>query len=287
MTSRRLLAHKPGQRKITGVLMVVFFIILSGVVLVPFVSMILTSFKDSSMIIRNGFNLNIDKDILTFENYRYLFSGDHQYFKWFINSIFLTLIQTALTLIISAWVGYGFAFYDFKGKDFLFVCVLVVMMIPFEILMLPLYREIVAMKLNNSYLGIILPYLAHPTAVFFFRQYLTSIPKEIIDAGRIDGCCEYGIFLRLIFPIMQPALAAMAIFVGMFTWNNYLWPLLVLTDSGKFTLPIGLTSLLSPYGNNYKLLIAGAVMSVIPIMILFFSAQRHFIEGMSTGSVKG
>ncbi len=239
------------------------------------------------MIIRNGFNLNIDKDILTFENYRYLFTGEHQYFKWYINSLLLTFVQTALTLIISAWVGYGFAFYNFKGKDFLFICVLIVMMIPFEILMLPLYREIVAMKLNNSYLGIMLPYLAHPTAVFFFRQYLNSIPKEIIDAGRIDGCCEYGIFLRLIFPIMQPALAAMAIFVGMFTWNNYLWPLLVLTDSGKFTLPIGLTSLLSPYGNNYQLLIAGAVMSVIPIMILFFSAQRHFIEGMSTGSVKG
>jgi arabinosaccharide transport system permease protein len=287
MTAHRLSTHRPGQRKMPTVLMILFFVVLCTIVLIPFISMILTSFKDSSMIIRNGFNLNIDKEIMTLENYRYLFSGEHQYFKWYINSLLLTLVQTVLTLIISAWVGYGFAFYNFKGKDALFICVLIVMMIPFEILMLPLYREIVAMELNNSYLGIMLPYLAHPTAVFFFRQYLTSIPKEIIDAGRIDGCCEYGIFFRLIFPIMQPALAAMAIFVGMFTWNNYLWPLLVLTDSGKFTLPIGLTSLLSPYGNNYKLLIAGAVMSVIPIMILFFSAQRHFIEGMSTGSVKG
>jgi arabinosaccharide transport system permease protein len=237
------------------------------------------------MVIRNGFNLKLDR--LTLENYIYLFSGDHQYFRWFGNSLYLTSVQTVLTLFVSAWVGYGFAFYDFKGKDALFVLVLIVMMIPFEILMLPLYREIVAMKLNNSYWGIMLPYLANPIAIFFFRQFLQSIPKDIIDAGRIDGASEYGIFLRLIFPMMKPALAAMAIFIGMTSWNNFLWPLLVLTDSAKFTLPIGLTSLMSPYGNNYMLLISGAVMSVIPIMVLFFSAQKYFIEGMSTGAVKG
>jgi arabinosaccharide transport system permease protein len=161
------------------------------------------------------------------------------------------------------------------------------MMIPFELLMLPMYREIIAMKLNNKYLGIILPYLAHPIAIFFFRQYLQSIPKEIVDAGRMDGCSEYGIFLRLIMPIMKPAFAAMGIYVGMMSWNNFLWPLLVLTDTKKFTLPIGLNSLLGPYGNNFLLLISGSVLSIIPIMILFFSAQKYFIEGMSSGSVKG
>jgi arabinosaccharide transport system permease protein len=156
-----------------------------------------------------------------------------------------------------------------------------------EILMLPMYREIVAMKLTNHFIGIMLPYLANPIAIFFFRQYLQSIPKELLDAGRIDGCSEYGIFLRLILPIMKPAFATMAIFIGMNSWNNYLLPLLVLSDPSKFTLPIGLTSLLGPYGNHYTLLISGAVMSVLPIMILFFSAQKYFIEGMSTGSVKG
>jgi len=161
------------------------------------------------------------------------------------------------------------------------------MMIPFEILMLPMYREIIAMKLINNYLGIMLPFLANPIAIFFFRQFLQSIPKEIVDAGRMDGCSEYGIFLRLIMPIMKPAFAAMAIFVGMTSWNNFLWPMLVLTEPKLFTLPIGLNSLLGPYGNNYLLLVSGAVMSVLPIMVLFFSAQRFFIEGMSTGSVKG
>ena len=285
MTTRNLFIQKPGQHRITGFLLVAFFTVLSVIVLIPFASIILTSLKSSSLVIRNGFNLKIEG--LTLENYKYLFTGDHQYFAWFGNSIILTAVQTVLTLFISAWVAYGFALYNFKGKNFLFVCVLIVMMIPFEILMLPLYREIVAMKLINNYLGIMLPYLAHPIAIFFFRQYLRSIPKEIVDSGRIDGCSEYGIFLKLILPLMKSAFAAMAIFIGMTSWNNYLWPLLVLSDSKKFTLPIGLTSLMSPYGNNYTLLISGAVMSVVPIVVLFFSAQKFFIAGMSTGSVKG
>jgi arabinosaccharide transport system permease protein len=288
MAKMRTSRSGPGENRITGIFLLAFFTVLGVIVLLPFVSIILTSLKDSGMVIRNGFNLEINASTFTLENYEYLFSGgDHDYFRWFGNSIFLTVVQTALTLFISAWVGYGFAFYEFKGKNALFVCVLLVMMIPFEILMLPMYREIIAMKLNNSYLGIMLPFLAHPIAIFFFRQFLQSIPKEIVDAGRIDGCSEYGIFIRLIMPIMKPAFAAMAIFIGMTTWNNYLWPLLVLTDSKMFTLPIGLTSLMGPYGNNYTLLISGAVMTVLPIMVLFFSAQKFFIEGMSTGSVKG
>jgi arabinosaccharide transport system permease protein len=235
------------QRRVTGILLVTFFIILVAMFLTPLISIVLTSFKDSSQIIRNGFNLDIDFKNLTFDNYDYVFTGgDHNYFRWFANSIILTFVQTVLTLFVSAWVGYGFAFYSFKGKNALFICVLIVMMIPFEILMLPLYREIDAMGLIDSYWGVMLPYLANPIAIFFFRQYLKGIPKDIVDAGRIDGCSEYGIFIRLILPIMKPALAAMAIFVGMTSWNNFLWPLLVLKDSAKFTLPIGLSSLMSP-----------------------------------------
>jgi arabinosaccharide transport system permease protein len=277
----------PIQRRITGILQVTFFIILVAIFLAPFISIVLTSFKDSSQIIRNGFNLDFDLQSLNLDNYKYVFMGDHHYFRWFANSIILTFVQTVLTLFVSAWVGYGFAFYTFKGKTALFICVLIVMMIPFEILMLPLYREIIALNLIDSYWGIMLPYLANPVAIFFFSQYLKGIPKDIVDSGRIDGCSEYGIFIRLILPIMKPALAAMAIFVGMTSWNNFLWPLLVLKDSAKFTLPIGLSSLMSPYGNNYQLLIAGSVLSIVPIVILFISAQKFFIEGMTAGSVKG
>jgi len=287
MTKARSSTRKPGEKRVTTVSLVLFFCFLAFIFLIPFIAILLTSFKDSSTIIRNGFNLQISPETFTLENYPYLFTGDHDYFRWFGNSLFVTITQTVLTLLVSAWVGFGFAFYKFKGKNLLFVCVLIEMMIPFEILMLPMYREIVSLKLTNHFIGIMLPYLAHPMAIFFFRQYLQSLPKEILDAGRIDGCSEYGIFFRLIMPIMKPAFAAMAIYVGMYSWNNYLWPLLVLSDSKKFTLPIGLTSLLGPYGNNYTLLVSGAVMSVLPIMILFYLAQRFFIEGMSTGSVKG
>jgi arabinosaccharide transport system permease protein len=279
---------RPIRRRFTGISLVTLFIILAAIFLVPLISIGLTSFKESSQIIRNGFNLDFDFESLKLDNYEYLFTGgDHHYFRWFANSIFLTFVQTVLTLFVSAWVGYGFAFYAFRGKTALFICVLIVMMIPFEILMLPLYREIIAMDLTDSYWGIMLPYLANPIAIFFFSQYLKGVPKEIVDSGRIDGCSEYGIFIRLILPIMKPALAAMAIFVGMTSWNNFLWPLLVLKDPAKFTLPIGLSSLMSPYGNNYQLLIAGSVLSIVPIVILFVSAQKYFISGMTAGSVKG
>jgi arabinosaccharide transport system permease protein len=258
-----------------------------AIFLTPFASIVLTSFKPSSQLMKDGFNLGFNFKSFTLDNYIALFSSDNQYFKWFGNSILLTFVQTILTMFVSAWVGYGFATYSFKGKNVLFVCVLIVMMIPFEILMLPLYQEIIAFKLIDSYWGIMLPYLANPIAIFFFSQYMKGIPKEIIDSGRIDGCSEYGIFIRLILPIMTPALGAMAIFIGMTSWNNFLWPLLVLKDSAKYTLPIGLNSLINPYGNNYQLLIAGSVLSVIPILILFASAQKFFIEGMTAGSVKG
>ena len=216
-----------------------------------------------------------------------LFTGDHSYFTWFFNSMILTILQVALTLFVSAWVGYGFAAYNFRFKNFLFVCVLFVMMVPFEILMLPLYNQINSMNLVDSYAGIILPSIANASTIFFFRQYLSGIPKSLIDAGRIDGASEYGIFFRIILPIMKPSFAAMAILNTMNSWNNLLWPLLVLKSDTKFTLPIGLNTLLTPYGNNYDLLIVGSFFSILPIFILFLCFQKYFVDGMTAGAVKG
>jgi arabinosaccharide transport system permease protein len=287
MKSKGLNSGKLGYNRIARAGMVIFFILFCIIIMLPFISMILTSFKPSDLLMRDGFNLSFNREIMTAENYKTLFTTENNYFRWYRNSIVLTAIQVVLTLIVSAWVGYGFAFYRFKGKGFLFTCVLLIMMVPFEILMLPLYVQINSLGLINSIWGIMLPYLAHAMAIFFFRQYLKGIPKDIIDAGRVDGCSEYGIFLRLILPIMRPALAAMAILIGVFSWNNYLWPLLVLSNPAKFTLPIGLNALVSPYGSNYQLLVAGSVISVIPVLILFLCAQKNFIAGMTSGSVKG
>lgn len=267
--------------------MTLLFIMLTVVILLPFWAIFAGTFQEGNMLIRYGLNLKIDFSTANFDNYIMLFTESGDYFKWFFNSLVLTVLQVVGTLLISAFVAYGFSAYEFRFKNFFFICVLLIMSVPFEMLMLPLYVQINDMGLANTYSAILLPFLANAATIFFFRQYLTGMPKEIIEAGRIDGATEYGIFFKLVMPIMKPSFAAMAILNGMNSWNNFLWPLLVLRSSDKYTLPIGLNTLITPYGNNYDLLIVGSFFSVLPILILFLCFQKYFIEGMTAGAVKG
>lgn len=270
------------------ILIFMFFAIMSLVLLIPFYSLLISTFKDGATVIGKGMDVSIKLSEMSFKNYILVFTTESsRYFTWFFNSMFLTIAQVALQLFISAFVSYGFAMYDFKGKNFLFICVLFVMMVPFEILMLPLYSQINNMHLTNSYAGIILPSIANAGTIFFFRQYLSGIPRDLVEAGRIDGASEYGIFFRIILPIMKPSFAAMAILNTMGSWNNLLWPLLVLKSSEKFTLPIGLNTLMTPYGNNYNLLFVGSFIMILPIFILFLCFQKYFVDGMTAGAVKG
>lgn len=269
------------------IFLLIFFVILFILIMLPFYAITLASFKPGEDLIRYGLNLRFDLSVMNFDNFKFLFSGNHDYFSWFKNSVLLTVVQVTTTLLISAFVAYGFAAYDFKGKNVLFICVLLIMMVPCEILLLPLYTLIFDLKMMNSYSAIILPGIANASTIFFFRQYLRSIPTAIIDAGRVDGSSEYGIFFRLILPIMKPSFAAMGILNGMNSWNNLLWPFMVLGDGKKFTLPIGLKTLLTPYGNNYDLLIVGSFFAILPIFILFLCFQKYFIDGMTAGAVKG
>jgi arabinosaccharide transport system permease protein len=160
-------------------------------------------------------------------------------------------------------------------------------MVPFEILMLPLFRLMTSLGMVDSYLAVILPMVVAPIAVFFFRQYAIGLPKELMESARIDGCTEYGIYFRVMAPLMLPSFAAMAILQGLGSWNNFLWPLVVLRSNSMFTLPIGLSTLLTPYGNNYDILISGSVMTVLPVIVLFLFFQRYFISGLTIGGVKG
>ena len=269
------------------VLMVLLFVIIGALTLLPFYSLFLASFRPGTELMRHGLGLGIDLPTMSFNNYKLLFTGDTPYFTWFLNSLKITVVQTVLTLFVSAFVGYGFAMYDFKGKNLIFTCVLFVMMIPVEIIMLPLYQLCINLGLMNTIWGIILPTIAMPMPIFFFRQYLRGIPRDFVDAARIDGCTEYGIFFRIILPLMKPSIASMGIFVGMNSWNSMLWPMLVIRSNDKITLPIGLASLITPYGNNYDVLLAGAVFAVVPIIILFVLFQKYFISGMTAGGVKG
>lgn len=257
------------------------------IALFPIISLVISSFMPSSELMRNGISLSISFDQLQLDNYLYIFTQASEYWSWYGNSLIISAVTIVLSLFFSSMVGYALAMYDFKGKNLFFILVLFILMVPFEILMLPLFRMMISTQLIDTYLAVILPLVVAPVAVFFFRQYALGLPKELMDAARIDGSTEYGIFFRIMLPLMGPSLAAMAILQGLASWNNFLWPLLVLRSNDMFTLPIGLATLLTPYGNNYDVLIAGSVMTIIPIIILFIFFQRYFVSGLTVGGVKG
>jgi arabinosaccharide transport system permease protein len=255
--------------------------------LIPFYFMLVSSFKSGTELVRNGINLDFPIAKFTLNGYFSLFTNrDGIYFWWFKNSFLITLFQTACALFFSSMVGYGLAVYRFKGRNLIFVMVLVVMMVPIEILILPLYQLITKMRLIDTYAGVILPFAVPPTAIFFFRQFALGLPKELLDSGRIDGCTEIGIYFKIMMPLMKPAFGAMFILQAMFSWNSFVWPLIALRSDQKLTLPIGLASLMTPYGNNYDMLMPGAVLSVIPVVIIFLLNQKVFVSGLTIGAIK-
>ncbi len=268
-----------------GTLIILIFAV---VALMPFFFLFISSFKPGSEMIRNGLQFKFDFENYSLVNYA-LIKTEREgiYLKWYLNSIVIMILQVGLGLFLSSFVGYGLAKYRFKGRNTIFMLVLMVMMVPVEILILPLYKEINALKMIDTYSGVILPFLVPATGIFFFRQFALGLPTEIMESGRIDGCGEFRIFFKLMMPLMLPAYGAMTILLSMGSWNSMVWPMIVLRTSEMQTLPIGLQSLLTPYGNNYDLLLSGAVMSVLPIMVIFLLNQKTFIAGMAAGSVKG
>lgn len=279
-----------GKNKILTALGTCFFACLCFLILFPVLAGFLASFRPGRELIRRGLSINTDFSAMTLDNYKYLFSWNtdsQKYFMWFKNSMVLTFFAVVLTLLICYFVAYGLTMYEYRLKNLLFFLVIATMMVPFEILMLPLYQEMIDLSLINTTAGVLLPGLCSASTIFFFRQYMLSLPKELLDAGRIDGATEFGISIKIMMPITKPAFAAMAILCAMGAWNNMLWPMLVYRDAAKFTLPIGLNTLLTPYGNNYDLLIAGSMFAIFPVLIVFLCFQKYFIEGMTVGAVKG
>ena len=287
--------NKQTSSPMAKVLLGIFFILLCILFMIPLYALLLGTFKGGAQLFVSGLNLNPTPSLLHTKAWKYLFTGvmsngeynPHDYFLWYKNSLLVVLVQGSLTLLLSSMVAYGLAKYNFKGKNLIFMCVLMVMMVPLEILMLPMYTQVNAMGLRNSYAGVMLPFLVSMSAVFFFRQFLTGIPYEMIEAGRIDGCTEYGVFFRIIVPVMKPAYASMAVLTGMGAWNALLWPMLVLSDMKKYTIPIGLNTLWSPYGNNYDLMITGSCFAILPLLLIYLFAQKFIVEGMTAGAVKG
>ncbi len=283
------------NHRVASVLATGLFVLLCGFIAFPLLAGLLASFRPGRELVQNGLAINWDFRTMTLDNYKYLFGlgGDNskvdsaKYFMWYKNSLILTILTVVLTLLVCYFVAYGLTMYKFKLQGFLFFMVIATMCVPFEILMLPLYQEVTTLHIINTRAGVILPGLCAASTIFFFRQYMQSLPHELLDAARIDGCTEYGISVKIMMPITKPAFASMAILCAMGSWNNMLWPMLVFRDTNKFTLQIGLNTLLTPYGNNYDLLIAGSMFGIIPILVIYLIFQRYLIEGMTSGAVKG
>ncbi|MGQ7884600.1 carbohydrate ABC transporter permease [Paenibacillus anseongense] len=269
-------------------LLFLLFAVLAILALFPFYSLALASLKPSKEMLRYGLNVKLQLELLSLHNYSFLFSASaKKYLIWYKNSIVISVVYTLCCLLLSSMVGYGLAMYRFVGRNLIFLFVLLVMMVPVEIIMLPLYKQMISFRLIDTYAGVILPFVVAPLPIFFFRQYAAGLPKDFLDAGRIDGCSEYGIFFKIMMPLMAPAFGAMAILQALASWNSFVWPLIVLKTGEKLTLPIGLSSLVTPYGNNYDILIAGSVLAIVPILIVFIFFQRFFVSGLTVGGVKG
>lgn len=270
----------------------VIFVLLASasfVFLLPIWALVLGAMRPGGQLMRFGITVEtlIPRDLSLEYILNLSQARNGIYYYWFRNSIAVVALRTSLTVLLTSFVGYGLAVYDFVGRKFLLALVIFLMVVPLQILILPLYRIMIDLGLMNTFLGVVLPFIVLPFAIFFFRQFAVGLPVELIDAGRIDGVSEFGIFFRIMFPLMIPAVGAMSILVSLQGWNDFLWPLVVLRSTTMFTIPIGLGTLLTPYGDNYDLLLSGALMATLPILVLFFTFQRYFVSGLSAGSVKG
>jgi multiple sugar transport system permease protein len=222
----------------------------------------------------------------TLANYRELFArqgiGRH-----FFNSMLVATGATLVSLIFNSMAGYAFAKLRFAGRDRLFKALLGALVIPAQVAMIPLFLLMKQFGLVNTYGGVIVPAMASIFGIFLVRQYALSLPDELLEAARIDGASESRIFTSIVLPLLRPVLVTLAVFTFLATWNDFMWPLIVLTDAEVQTLPVALANLSREYVQDNELMMAGSVLTVLPVLVLFFALQRYYIEGVLMGSVKG
>jgi multiple sugar transport system permease protein len=201
-----------------------------------------------------------------------------------------SLIATAATLVsllLNSMAGYAFAKLRFAGRDRIFAALLAALVIPAQVGMLPLFLLLKQMGLVNTYLGVVIPGMASVFGIFLVRQYALSIPDSLLDAARIDGAGELRIYWSLVLPFCRPVLATLAVLTFLGTWNDFLWPLIVLADGDLYTLPVALANLLGEHVQDTELMMAGSVLTVLPVLVLFVALQRHYVAGIMGGALKG
>ena len=222
---------------------------------------------------------------VTWEHYRELFTrldlGRH-----FANSLLVSSAVTLISLLLNSMAGYAFAKLRFRGRDRLFAFLLAAMVIPAQVSMLPLFLLMKSLGLVNTWWGVILPSMATILGIFLVRQYALSIPDELLDAARIDGAGEFRIYRTIVLPLCRPVLVTLAIFNFLAAWNDFMWPLIILSDDSRYTLPVALANLTGEHVMDTELMMAGAVLTVLPVLLIFLALQRQYIAGITLGGVK-
>jgi multiple sugar transport system permease protein len=223
--------------------------------------------------------------VVTFEHYQALFTR-LSLGRYAANSAFLAAAVTLISLLLNSMAGYAFAKFRFGGRDRIFQALLAALVIPAQVAMLPLFLMLKEIGVINTYWGVIIPGMASVFGIFLVRQYALSIPDSLLDAARIDGAGEFRIYWSLVLPACTPILVTLAIFTFMGTWNDFLWPLIVLTDDRLYTLPVAVANLAGEHVQDIELMMAGAVLTVLPVVVIFMALQRYYIAGIMSGSLK-
>jgi len=222
----------------------------------------------------------------TLQNFVQLFR-EIPFMRFLMNSFFVSGTSVLVQLFFASLGGFALAKYEFRGKKVIMVIMLATMMIPGQVLLAPLYELIFRMRLMDSFPGLILPGAVSVFGMFLFRQSMMQIPDDLLQAGRIDGCSEFGLYWNIALPVSRPMIGAFCLISFMGSWNNFLWPQIILHTQERFTLPIGLNQMVGLYHQDYGVLMAGTLLSILPVVALFFVLQKEFISGLTAGAVKG
>lgn len=248
----------------------------------PFIWMILSAFKSESEVLQ--LTPSLWPKEFTLDNFRNLF--ENMNFAVYLKNTIIVVLCSFAGLFLNAMAGYAFAKHRFKGKEKLFYLVLATMMIPGQVTMIPVYLILNQLHLVNTMAGIVLPGLVGAFSIFLFRQFMTTIPDELLEAARLDGASEFRVFLQIILPMSRPILAVQGILTFIAGWNSFLWPLIIANDENLYTLSVGLSLLKGQYNGNFALQMAGSTFMVVPIVIIFMIFQKHIIDGYNISGMK-
>lgn len=249
------------------------------VTLIPFLWALSSSFKPLSEIVSGKINF-IPRNF-TFDNYRQIFLEQKLFPRWMFNSVFIATVGTGLNVLFNSMAGYALARLTFPGKKTLFIIILTVLMIPAQVTMVPNYLILRELGWLNSYQGMIVPSMINATFIFMMRQFFINFPKELEEAAAMDGLSRIGTFFRVVLPLAKPALAAQAIFVFMGFWNDFMRPLIIMTDSSMFTLPVGLNTFKGQFISYWNYIMAASMVFTLPVLVIYAFFNKYFIKGLS------